>query len=151
MFIRPSVKRTFQSTPICFFLLLTALSTSTRPPCLPQSGQWGARQQRSVQACRRRARGLQDSEGWISLTDDAGAELLPVWPHERYAQLFSTDRYPTAMALPIPLDEWLDNWLSNLEEDSCQLAVFPTPAGTGAVVEAARMRTDLEAELENYA
>jgi hypothetical protein len=95
--------------------------------------------------------GLQDSEGWISLVDDAGAELLPVWPHERYAQLFSTDRYPTAMALPIPLDEWLDNWLSNLEEDGCQVAVFPTPSGTGAAVDAARMRTDLEAELENYA
>lgn len=24
--------------------------------------------------------GLQDSEGWISLTDDSGAELLPVCP-----------------------------------------------------------------------
>jgi len=31
------------------------------------------------------------------------------------------------------------------------VAVFPTPLGTGAVVDAARMRIDLEAELENYA
>jgi hypothetical protein len=32
--------------------------------------------------------GLRSPDGWVSMGDDAGSRSFPIWPHERYAQVF---------------------------------------------------------------
>ena len=92
---------------------------------------------------------LRGEGGWI-LAGEAGRELVPVWPHPRYASACTTGDWAGAEPAAIPLDEWLAAWLPGLERDGRAVAVFPTPGGKGVVVEATRLRADLEAELSRY-
>jgi hypothetical protein len=92
---------------------------------------------------------LRGQEGWI-LAGEAGRKLVPVWPHPRYASACATGDWAGADPAAIPLDEWLAVWLPGLERDGRAVAVFPTPGGKGVVVEATRLRADLEAELSRY-
>ena len=92
---------------------------------------------------------LRGQEGWL-LASEAGRELVPVWPHPRYASACATGDWAGADPAAIPLDEWLAAWLPGLERDGRAVAVFPTPGGKGVVVEVTRLRADLEAELSRY-
>jgi hypothetical protein len=94
--------------------------------------------------------GLKESDGWVSMTDETGTLLLPMWPREQYAVLFAVDRFPAAVASAISLDDLMDTWLPNLSEEGSKVAVFPVLSGQGIVVEISRLREDLEVELERY-
>ena len=93
---------------------------------------------------------LRADDGWVAMGDDAGNNTFPVWPHPDYARMFATGDWASATPTAIALDDWLDEWLPNLDEQGDKVAVFPTPAGQGVVVEPAQIRADLERELEQY-
>jgi hypothetical protein len=91
--------------------------------------------------------GLRTEEGWVSVGDDDGNSMLPVWPHPDYAAACAVDEWDDAQPSAIDLDDWLDEWLVNLDDEGDQVAVFPTPQGRGVVVEPAQLRSDIEVEL----
>ncbi len=93
--------------------------------------------------------GLWD-EGWAMTADDQGRQLLPVWPHERYAALWAVGEWAAYVPKPIELKEWLERWIPGLEKDRILVAVFPTPDGKGVPVEPRRMENDLREELLWY-
>lgn len=89
---------------------------------------------------------LRTTEGWVLVGADA-KELVPVWPHRRYAEVCAKDgHFPEC----IELEDWLEKWLPGMSKDRRQLAVFPTPAGQGVVVSPERLRDDLLEELKKY-
>jgi len=96
--------------------------------------------------------GLRSPDGWVSMGDDAGGRSFPIWPHERYAQVFVAGDWSDAKPTAIELDDWIENWLPNMEADGVQLAVFPVVAATerGVVVPAGQLLRDLHQELEKY-
>lgn len=93
---------------------------------------------------------LGDASGWVLMSDDQGKELVPVWPHERYAEACATGTWAGAVPQPIELLKWMENWLPGLVRDGRQVAAFPTPENKGMVVSPSQMKDDLEEELLNY-
>jgi hypothetical protein len=59
--------------------------------------------------------GLRDADGWMLAADDTGRECMPVWPHPRYAAACAQDSWAAAVPTAIPIDDWLDTWLTDME------------------------------------
>jgi len=94
--------------------------------------------------------GLRTSEGWVMVGDDSGNQMIPVWPHERYAKSYAIDDWADATPTVIELEAWMARWLPGMTRDGVQVAVFPVTSEkmSGVVVLPERLRKDLEAELE---
>jgi hypothetical protein len=75
---------------------------------------------------------------------------FPVWPHRRYAEACASGAWPSDEAVAIDIDDWVQAWLPDLENDGMRIAVFQTPADEGVGVTPDRMKSDLEAELEQF-
>ena len=90
---------------------------------------------------------IRSANGWCLMADDSGVEMIPVWPHERFATACASNN-KQEQAASIALDDWLDKWLPGMLKDGRQVAVFPVPCGHGFVVSPARLRTDLLAQFE---
>lgn len=94
--------------------------------------------------------GLRDDRGWMTAEDHEGRQFMPVWPHPEYARLCALDAWTGAEPAAIEAEEWIEEWLPELEADTRLVSVFPVPAGVGVSVEPPRVRRDLEAELSLY-
>lgn len=59
--------------------------------------------------------GLKNADGWVVVADDAGREMIPLWPHSRYAEACAIDTWSDCKPISIDvhkiLDE-LDPWIS---------------------------------------
>jgi Protein of unknown function (DUF2750) len=94
--------------------------------------------------------GLRGEGGWVVSEDDEGNQHFPVWPHQRFAQALAEGLWEGEKPVSIDIDEWVDAWLPNLERDGMRVAVFQTPDDKGVGVSPERLKTDLEAELEQF-
>jgi len=94
--------------------------------------------------------GLWQEGGWALASDDQGHELVPVWPHARFAALCTRDAWAGYVPKQIELEIWLDRWLPGMERDGRNVAVFPTPDDHGVAVEPKRLGSDLRKESANY-
>jgi Protein of unknown function (DUF2750) len=90
---------------------------------------------------------LGSDTGWALTSDDDGNEIVPVWPHERFAQAYASQEWQEKRPRSLELAEWMDKWLPGMMRDHRLVAVFPTPEGKGVVVTPERLRDDLEEEL----
>ena len=88
--------------------------------------------------------------GWALAGDTTGRQLVPVWPHSKYAELCAEGPWAGYQPRSIALDAWLNRWIPGMEEDQRLVAVFPTPSDKGICVEPERLEQDLRAELANY-
>jgi hypothetical protein len=91
--------------------------------------------------------GLRASDGWVSVSDESGIPMFPVWPHPHYAQLAAIDGWENAAPASIEVHEWVQTWLPGLTVDGSMIAVFPTPQLNGVVVAPEMLKTDIENEL----
>jgi hypothetical protein len=92
---------------------------------------------------------LRSSAGYSLMADDDGTELMPIWPHKRFAEACAAES-TNEQAIAIPLEEWLAKWVPGLIKDNRKVGVFPTPSGKGIVVSPAQLQSDLSAECEQY-
>lgn len=93
---------------------------------------------------------LKDNSGWVLMSDDQGEELVPAWPHDRFASSCAIGKWTGAVSQPIQLQKWIENWLPGILTDGRQIAVFPTPEDKGIIVDPSRLKDDLEQEMSNY-
>lgn len=89
-------------------------------------------------------------EGWALATDDAGHELVPIWPHSLYAIICTTGRWSGYIPKAIDLTEWKEKWTGGMQNDKRLVAVFPTPREKGVVVLPSRFQADLDSECMKY-
>ena len=92
---------------------------------------------------------LTDGGEWASAADDEGNELIPVWPHKRFAGACAEGEWDGYDPQPIELSTWMDCWLPGIRREKRLVSVFPVPGAEdrGKVVRPDRFREDLEAEL----
>lgn len=93
---------------------------------------------------------LWQNGGWAMAADDSGREVVPVWPHPKFCELCLEGAWKSFEPRSISLGLWLSRWLPGIEEDRRMVGVFPIPLDKGIVVEAARVRNDLNDELQHY-
>jgi hypothetical protein len=86
---------------------------------------------------------LRQGGGWVLAGDDDGHELVPIWPHEKFALRSATGIWAGCLPEAIELDAWLEHWIPGLEKDGRLIAVFPSPADKGVAVAPKRFETDL--------
>ena len=87
---------------------------------------------------------------WALAEDDDKHQLVPIWPHSKYASLCATGVWEGYEPKSIPLDAWLNRWTPGMERDGRFVAVFPTPKDQGVVVDPRRLEGDLRNELAQY-
>jgi hypothetical protein len=93
---------------------------------------------------------LGGDNGWVLMGDDKGREVVPVWPHERYAAACVSGEWKDSEPRPISLEDWMNGWLPGIAKDQRLAVIFRTPMSNGAVVTPEQLKTDLVAELRNY-
>jgi hypothetical protein len=91
--------------------------------------------------------GLQSAAGWALAGDEMGPRILPVWPHERFAELCKKGDWSDCTVVKIPLAEWFDELSKTLIAKSMGVAVFKLPEGRGVVVDPECLSNDLKEEL----
>jgi len=94
--------------------------------------------------------GLRGDGGWVVAVDDDGNRHFPVWAHQRFAEACATGPWAGEKPVLIDVDEWVTGWLPELEEDGMRVAVFQTPDDEAVGIAPARLKEDLEAELEQF-
>lgn len=77
-----------------------------------------------------------DGEGWALALDDAGRDVLPLWPTPEFAALCATRLWAGFQPRAIKLQELLENVLPQLEEEGMPVGIFFTPEGQGHPVSA---------------
>lgn len=93
---------------------------------------------------------LWEAGGWAMASDDYGRELVPVWPHPKYAEKCAQGNWQLSVPRSIELDAWMERWIPGIERDRRLIAVFPLANDKGVVVDPARLAADLNEELTNY-
>ena len=94
--------------------------------------------------------GLWGTSGWALAGDDLGNQLVPVWPHPRFAALCVSGLWSAFQPRSIELSVWMTRWIPGMISDGRLVAVFPTPDDRGISVAPERLREDLERELALY-
>ncbi len=93
---------------------------------------------------------IRDSTGWVVSNRAAARQFVPVWPHARYAQACTIGAWQNARAAPIPLSEWMDEWLPRMTARRQRVAVFALPSDHSVSVEPSRHLADLESLLSEW-
>jgi Protein of unknown function (DUF2750) len=95
---------------------------------------------------------LAEGGEWVLSADDEGNEIIPVWPHQRFAGVCAEGEWDGYDPRPIELSTWMDHWLPELRQEKRLVSVFPVPSAEdrGMVVFPDRFREDLESELDLY-
>jgi len=88
--------------------------------------------------------------GWALALDSEGNELVPVWPHGRYAEVCAKAEWHDYQPRSIPIDVWLGRWIPGMTQDKRLVAVFPTALDRGMAVDPRRVEQDLREEMSGY-
>jgi hypothetical protein len=86
-----------------------------------------------------------DGEGWALALDDAGRDVLPLWPAPEFAAICATRLWSGFEPRPIKLQVLMDNVLPQLEEEGMPVGIFFTPEGQGHPVSARELIDALRA------
>jgi hypothetical protein len=86
---------------------------------------------------------LRGRGGFVSAEDQDGATLLPIWPHELYAQRCAVRDWADAKAEMIPLGTLLATWIPRMQQEHMKFAVFPLRDGPCAQVDPGIVAEDL--------
>lgn len=90
------------------------------------------------------------NDGWALMGDESAGQLIPVWPHSRYAELCATGQWVEYRPKSISLDDWMKRWIPGMIGDGRSVAVFPTGMLEAVVVSPSRLYDDLAEELGAY-
>ena len=93
---------------------------------------------------------LATEEGWALSTDDEVRELVPVWPHERFAAACAEGSWRGYEPRAIDLAVWMERWIPGMQRDQRMVSAFPTPGGESVRVAPERFENDLKEELALY-
>lgn len=93
---------------------------------------------------------LRNEDGWVLAAVPDGNEVVPVWPHERFAKACVEGDWQDCEPVAIELSAWLERWIPGMTKDHRQIAVFPTSQDKGVVVSPERLNADLSDECEQY-
>ena len=93
---------------------------------------------------------LRSADGFALVAAADERELVPVWPHRRFAEAWAEIQRKGAEPAVVSLERWFEAWTTGLKKDDRGVAVFPVPNGQGVVVTPDQLHEDLSAECSQY-
>ena len=94
--------------------------------------------------------GLKQVDGWATTSDDSGNSCIPFWPEREFAELCLSGEWVEYYAELIPLYEFMEDWLMDMNEDNVKVSVFPNFTPNTVVIEGKVLLEHLKGELELY-
>lgn len=101
----------------------------------------------------------EEREIWILINDDnqflkifseeEDFEYLPVWPTSETAKDYAEANGETLAPKSIALPEFLNRWISGLQNDGLEVGVFPGTDKSVWVIEPAELKSDIQDELSD--
>jgi hypothetical protein len=93
--------------------------------------------------------GLSDDEGWLLLGEnDDNQDVIPFFPRFEFAEAFRMQTGLTDNKVDIlDLAEFME-WCDDFEKDKLKIAVFLNSDYQGVVLEASRLKADIQKELD---
>jgi len=94
--------------------------------------------------------GLEHEEGWALApsADDETVSVMPFWSDEAAAEVCATDEWSNYRPSPIPLDDFLDDWLPGMAEDGYRVGVGWDVDLVGPELDPIDLQADLEDALD---
>jgi hypothetical protein len=89
-------------------------------------------------------------DGWALMVEDAGTEVLPLWPAREYAERCKHEDWSRYEPREVKLSEILDDLLPSLSDAGLRVGVFPTPGGKGVTVAVGELEAALRVEMDRY-
>ncbi|HUC80677.1 MAG TPA: DUF2750 domain-containing protein [Flavisolibacter sp.] len=86
---------------------------------------------------------------YVTLGDNAGNRIIPVWPEKGFAELMIADTWKEFEIEQKPLSDFMQ-WFEQLQRDNMKIAVFPTADFNTVVTTPEEMREHLLEELRQY-
>src|ERR1044071_1424647 len=77
---------------------------------------------------------LANHDGWVLTATDEGREVVPIWPHPKYAKVAAIDEWSDCAPQAISLSDWLEKWIPGQERDGRAVVLFPNPQDNGPVL-----------------
>lgn len=93
---------------------------------------------------------LWHADGWALAGDSLGRQLVPVWPHEKFAELCARDAWAGYVPKSLDINIWIERWIPGMQRDGRFVVVFPISGDQGAAVDPVKLGKDLQEELANY-
>jgi len=90
------------------------------------------------------------NDGWALASTDDGAPTFPMWPAREYAAMCATKDWAAFQPKSIPLEQFIDEFLPDLETKGILPSVFYTPEGLGVNASTMQLIEDLREELKKY-
>ena len=89
--------------------------------------------------------GISDDEGWAvcDSNDFEGRETIPFWSNEAAAKLLCSDDWKNHQPRPIPIEEFIDDWLHGMHEDEILVGTNWDDELVGPEVEPLMLMEDL--------
>ncbi|SEO50205.1 DUF2750 domain-containing protein [Aquisalimonas asiatica] len=93
--------------------------------------------------------GLCDDEGWamVPSADDDEAMVMPFWSSEGGATACASGEWDGFVAEPLPLEDFMEQWLPGMEGDGHRAGVDWSADLDGVEVPPLELQADLEATL----
>ncbi|MCI5143629.1 MAG: DUF2750 domain-containing protein [Candidatus Electrothrix sp. ATG1] len=93
---------------------------------------------------------LRNQDGWVLAAGPSGSEIVPVWPHKRFAEACMIGEWKDCKPAVIELSTWMERWIPGMAKDNRQVAVFATPEDKSVVVQPVQLYAEISEECEQY-
>jgi hypothetical protein len=90
------------------------------------------------------------NDGWALAGTDDKRTVFPVWPAEDYALLCAKGNWEGFSPESIPLDQFLNELLPQLQQDGLIVGIFPTPDDNGITISFEEFDEEIRNEFSKY-
>ena len=84
------------------------------------------------------------------LGDSDGGLMLPIWPHEIYAEKFKNAEWTDYQPKEISIDSFMSEWIPDMKSKGINPAIFPISSGNSIIVGLEDLEANLTYELRKY-
>ncbi len=94
--------------------------------------------------------GLENDEGWALSDSDSHSDssVMPFWSQPEYAQAHCVEEWSSYKAVPIALEELLDEWLPGMHSDVILVGVNFNSDMEGIEIEPLDLIAEIEAQAQ---
>lgn len=79
-----------------------------------------------------------------------GGMAMPFWPEEEFAEACAVGEWEGMTPVPIPLADFLEDWVTGMLRDKLLVAAFPTTAENGRFVRPAEFGVALKKGMHRF-